>query len=399
MKKANFNNSVLFIVSPVLAVPAVFYGIYKKNIFNIGLIVFFIGILSFLYVPSVTNDRASYYRFYEIVQVYNIKQFVLYLGIIKRPDFILHALIYITAKIGINIQFLFLGITTFTVGSFFYLFNKLIEKDKLSNKLYFIGFLLLLFSFSYPHLISGTKHYFAMALFLLSTYYLVIENNTKKSIILIFLSVSTHFSMSLFIPALLVLKKYPYKNNLFRAIFILSFIFLLVPKAFISDLVASFPIAFPTGYDAKIDTYIRGEDFIERGLREGSSNYYLVHFFSIAWCYFAYIYLLVTIKRKSIIRNWIYMFFGLINVFYVIPTIYWRYTFVLKMVFALLIITELNHKRVKPALLTLGIFCVSILSQIIITRYNLIDSYFNKHMFLTIFTFFRNIQPIDFLVL
>lgn len=376
--------------------PVVLLGIYKKNTFNIGILVFFIGILSFLYVPTFSNDRVRYYELYEIIQRYSFKEFIIYLGIIRMPDFIFHTLIFITSKMGINIQFLFLGITTFTFGSFFFLFNKLFDKNSLSNKIYFLGFLLFLFSFSYYHSISGMRQYFGISFFLLAAYNLLIENKTTKSITLLLLAIFTHFSLLLFIPALFILKIYPNKHKIYRTIFVFSFLFLFIPKSLILD-IFNYTNFLSEAYNTKADAYLNGDDFIERGIKGGSSNYYLMHLFSISWVYYAYIYLLLTIKRNSIIRNWLYLFFGLTNMFYVISTVYWRYLFLLSILFAFLILTELNNKRIKPALLTLSFFFISILTQIIIARYNIIESYFDKHILSIFFVFFKHIQPNDFL--
>ena len=394
-KKNNVINTLAFIISPLFTIPIIFYSIYKKNNYSLSLIVVFIGLLSFLYVPSVTNDRVDYYNMFFQFKDYSLKNFIFYLGLIKRPDFIFHFLIFQFSKAGIDIQFLFFIVTSFTVGGSFFIFDKLSAKEKLSRIYYFTGFLLFLFSFSYPHLISGMRQYLGMSFLLLAINDLLFEKKNFRGIVLASVAILTHFSLIIFIPALILLSSFHELNITYRVIFLFSFLFFLIPENLIVDFIMS--LNLPEGYNAKIEAYLTGEDFIEQGINRGSSNYLLVYLFSIGWIYPAYIYLIYTIKRKSLIRNYNYLFFSFVNMFYTIPTIFWRYSFFLRIIFVLLIIYELKFHKIKPVYIFLCIFFISLLSQIIITRYNLFESYLNEYLISGFLVFLKDIQPHDFL--
>src|SRR5690606_34708445 len=114
--------------------------------------------------------------------------------------------------------------------SFLYLFQKLIDKDYLSKKEYFACFLLLLFSFSLPNLLSGTKFYFGAALLLISLYNGILSKKHLLGIGFLLLACLAHFSLIVFVPAYFLLMFFPEKNGLFRVGFILSFAFLFLPK-------------------------------------------------------------------------------------------------------------------------------------------------------------------------
>ncbi|MFV8280293.1 EpsG family protein, partial [Christiangramia marina] len=197
MKEDKFAKTVFFIASPFLTLPAILYGIYKKSQFSIYLLVLVFGFLSYLYIPHVSNDRARYFEMFFEFQRFDFKNFISYLAAHKRPDFILHFLVYSTAKLGLSLQLLLFCVTSFTVGIFFYLFNKVSENIHLTNNIFFFCFLTVLFSLSLDHLLSGTRFYFGTALVLLAFYNGLFKKENFSAIILLVLALFTHFSTAL----------------------------------------------------------------------------------------------------------------------------------------------------------------------------------------------------------
>lgn len=396
LKEKEIENLFLFLLSPFLYIPAAFYGVYKKSNFSLVVFTITFGLLSYLYIPYISNDRARYFEFYESFINFNFNDFIFYLTITKRADFLLHLLIYCSAKLQISVQFLLFGITSFTVGTLFYLFSKFVDKNEITNKNYFLCFLLILFSFSLPDLFSGIRFYFASAFVLLGFYKGINEGSRKQGILLLIIATLIHFSSILFIVLYVLLLIFPKKYNWYRSFFIASFVFVFIPKSFLITVIDV--LNLPIGYNTKAELYLNNEDIIATGIQEGGTNSYLVYLFSIAWSYFAYVYLLATIKRKSIIRNFIYLFLATVNIFHAVPTVYSRYLIVAKCLFVLLVISEMAlYKNKKVAMITLGLLLLSFVSNIYILRH-IIEVSFLKGDIMTLMTIFSNtITYSDFL--
>lgn len=396
MKEDKFAKTVFFIASPFLTLPAILYGIYKKSQFSILLMVLVFGFLSYLYIPSVSNDRARYFEMFMEFQRYNFKDFITYLATHNRPDFILHFLVFITASLGLSLQLLLFGVTSFTVGVCFYLFNKVTESFYLTNRNFFLCFLIVLFSFSLDHLLSGTRFYFGTAWVLLAFYNGLFKTKNFIAILLLIVALFTHFSTALFIPLYFILYYFPRNHNLYRYFFLASFIAFFLSKDIIVSVISL--IDFSGGYATKVELYIDQQDLVLRGIVEGSSNYILVYLFSIAWSIIAYLYLIITIKRKSLFRNLLFLCFGAVNLFYALPNVYSRYLIVVKIIFVLLLVYEYRERQsLKPIYATLGFLALNIVSNFIMLRYNLETSYFTKYSLSSFFIFFKEITPQDFL--
>ena len=396
MKEDKFAKTVFFIASPFLTLPAVLFGIYKKSQYSIMLLVLIFGLLSYLYIPHISNDRARYFEIFEEFQRIDFEGFLFYLKENNRPDFILHFFIFICAKLGVSIQFLFFTVTSFTVGATFLLFNKITSNLNLSNRKFFACFLAVLFSFSLDHLLSGTRFYLGTALVILGFYEGLYKSNNLRGILYLTLALFTHFSTALFIPIYLTLYYFPHAYSFYKFLFLISLSAFLLPKDFIVSAISLFE--FSGGYATKAELYLESQDFIEKNIVEGSSNYIFVYVFSIAWSFFAYLYLIFTINRKSHFRNLTLLTFAVITFFYPVTNIYSRYLIVAKIIFILLIIYELRENfSLKPILITTGLLFLNFISTLIILRYNLEISYLNRYSLSTFFIFFRDITPQDFL--
>jgi len=396
MKEDKFSKSIFFIASPFLTLPALLYGIYNKSRFSIFLLVLVFGFLSYLYIPHISNDRARYFEMFFKFQRFNFSEFVAYLTAHNRPDFILHFLVYLTGKLGLSLQLLLFGVTSFTVGVCFYLFTKITENFDLTKRGFFLCFLMVLFSFSLDHLLSGTRFYFGTAWALLAFYNGLFQGNYLRAILFLIVALFTHFSTALFIPLYFILYYFPRNYNFYKFFFLTSFIAFLLPKDIIGSVLSL--LDFSGGYERKAELYLEQQDLIEQGITEGSSNYIIVYFFSIAWSVFAYLYLIFTIKRKSLFRNIIFLFFAAINLFYPVTNVYSRYLIVVKIIFVLLLIYEYRERQsLKPVFITLGLMALNIFSNFIVLRNNIEASYFTKYSLSSVFIFLKEITPQDFL--
>lgn len=395
MNKKNLKKSMLFFMSPFLSFPSILYGIYRKSTFSLKLFVLLFGLISFLYVPNQSNDKAFYFNLYWSFESFNFNEFIAYLVFSKRPDFFLHFLVYLFAKLSINVQYLFMTITIFTVGSFYYVFKQVSSRLKLSYKEFFLCFLLVLFSFSLPDLFSGIKFYFASAFVILAFYRGLVQSKLTSSIICLFLAICTHFSSLLFVPIFVLIKLAPNKTSYFYFIYLLSFFFLLIPKEFLFGFMSNLNLT--EGHAGKANVYLGNEDFVTKGI-EGSSGYFLIYTFSILWTYFAYIYLLFTKHHFSIFKNILYLSFAIVNITYSAPTVYARYLIPLKFIFAIVMLIDYNKTRnVFLLIMSVLLFSFNFITSLIILRYNFIETFSIKYIWTLLAVFMREITSDVFL--
>lgn len=393
MKRIGFPKIVFFTVSPFLCIPGLLYGIYKKQSINLILFAILFGIMSYLYIPKWGNDISGHYLEFKKISKLNFTSFLIYLNF--RPDFIFYFLMFSFNKIGLSAQSLWLTISIFNTGTLFYLFHKLIPKSLLNKNLYLLTFLFILASISYPQLFSNVRFYFGASFLVLGFYFGILERRKWLGLTLVVCSVFVHFSTTAFVPIYLLLVLFPEKNNIYKILFFTSFIFLLVPKSTIAILLDQFGISalFPS----KVDAYTQEGDLVETGMTESTSGF-ILYLIKLSWVYLAYVYLAFTIKRKSLFRNMCYGILFIVNVSYSLPFAYYRFSLVLKIFFAFLILNEMIYNNKKQAFyIFFALFIMGNIVDFITMRNNLFASYFNFSSTNILSIILTEITPSDFL--
>lgn len=381
-----------FLISPILSVPVTLRGVYFKSFSSLILVALTLGLLSYLYIPTISNDKVNYIELYNLCEKYGFDYLIGYLKN-GRPDFILHFLVYLFAYFGLSFSWLFFCVTSFTTGVCFYIFNKVGEK--LSSAEYFFGFLLVLFSFSLPDLFSGLRFYFASSFVFLGVYFGLLAKK-KFSVLYFIVAGLIHFSTFLFLGFYIILRLSTKSSRFYRNIFLSSLIFLLIPKSLVLPLFTN--LGLDGVFEDKANIYLGETDFIESGISGGSSNYIVVYLMSISWSFFAYLYLLFKKHQESIILNVVYLFFAGINVFYSITTVYSRYLLVVKFLFIILFIFEQSKEKNRwLQSLFLVSLIINIISNIIVMRYNIIESFFNLDILLLLSIVFKNMSNESFI--
>lgn len=376
----------------------VFYGVYKKSRFCMNLVVVLYGLMSFLYVPFLSNDRARYIERYEIFSGASFGEFLAYLEL--RPDFLFHSLIYLFAKLGIPLQFLLMGITMFTVRMLFWTFELITQRygiRNISNNAFFLSFVLILLSIGLQDIFSGIRFYFACSFVLAGFNFAFFLQKKLKAFLLLLVAATIHFSTFIFVPILGMLLLFPNAKRLYQGMLIGSIAFMFVPESVVYALINTLtPFQQYTG---KVSLYTENQDFIQRGITEGSQNYIYVYLSSIAWSFVMYPYILFTLKRKSFFRYPLYLILSIVDILYVYTTIYSRYMLFVRFIFVFMIIDEyFRYKKKKVLYFTLGFLIIHLIIEIIKLRYNITESFFNKEMFSMIFTFFKRVTSRDFLI-
>ena len=97
-KKIGFLSLLIFILSPFMAIPSIILGVIRRSKFSLFLLVLLFGLVSYMYIPDYTNDRARYFEIYEDFKNSSFKE-MFYFFFANSQDFILQSLFYFASKI------------------------------------------------------------------------------------------------------------------------------------------------------------------------------------------------------------------------------------------------------------------------------------------------------------
>lgn len=394
IKKIDLLNLILFVISPFIAIPTILYGVIYKSKFSLVLLILMIGLISYMYIPNYADDRARYFEVYEDFKNSTFLEMFLFFFLVSQ-DFILQTLFYFASQINLSAQFVFFLVTIISVGFIFFIYNDIISKHKKDFQFGILSIVLLICSISYQDLLSGTRFMFATS-FVLLAYYLGIIENKRWSFLLLFVAAFIHFSTLIFIPIFFVLKFFRKQAWLYKVMFVVSLLFIIVPKSFVLSLFEFLQLG--GALQEKSSNYLEGNDFVAEGV-DGSFGSTIIYYASFLWIFLGYIYLLLTYKKENIYRNIVFFLATIINVFFAVPTIFFRYALLLKLMLAYLLIYELYTYRKKQIV---KLFCVAfaliLIMQIIVMRNNIEKSFFNRNS-LSLITILSNtaIGPNDFI--
>lgn len=390
--RGTIETCLFFMLSPLMSIPFIFWQLYKKSDKRMVLLIsLLIGILSFLFIPNWSSDKARYYERMQLFEFYSYSDLLRYFTVIRRPDFLFDNLIFIFSKLGFDINFLFFGISAFTVYSIFKFIKKIADfYFKTEFTFDILLCLLIVFSLSQSGLFSGIRFYFATSIFIWSVYYIFFLNNLWKGILFFLLTLTIHFSFAFFIPVLLIVYFFPKKLDP-RIVLIFSMLFILLPKDYLSNIFGF--LEMPESYANKADVYLTME-------RDQSGNALILSFLRNSWVYFSYIFLLFLNKdRDSKIFLIFIILLSFVNITYSMPIVFNRYTVVLKIFFLAFFIVLYRQKKVKPAYFYFLFLCffMNFIVDTNVLRYNYLASYNFSELLTTIHIFSKKISPYDFL--
>lgn len=375
--KSKSPHKVLFLISPFLGLPIYLFEIYKNRKFSPFLISIIFGLLSFMYIPMENNDKAYYLLLYKDYGYYNFNQFLYHL-LDDKTDFIFYTAIYLFAWLKISYAYIFYILTSITVYNIFYIFNIHATKLNLNKKYFFLFFLILLFSFSLPHLLSGIRFYLGGSFILLGLHLLFYEKRPKIGYLYLIVGSLTHFSTIVFLIGALIIHVLKPKEKIITYFFILSFLFLLIPRGELNEVFSA--LGLSGIYAEKLNAYLGEADFLENSISIGNFNNYIKILFDGLWLYVALFYLLITYKSKSSIKYLLYAMLGITNIFMSAPTIYARYLLIIKVLFILLLIHDCGRFYRKDFLYRFFLIILSLnfIMDIIMMREIFINSYFDS---------------------
>lgn len=389
VKKNRFETFLIFIIVPLLSIPTILLQIIRKDKWGGYFTALLFGILGFLYIPSVSNDKTRYYERFELFKDYSFEDFRFYLFQLKKPDFIFDTIIFTFSKLNIPLEFAFLLLTSLCVILVLKIVNKVINLDYTKNKFsYLYVVVLVCISFSLPGLLSGLRFTLGASILLYGFFQLLILKKKKLGFLTIFIASQVHFSLLFFIPLVLLLNSKFYSEFPLRLLFIISIGFFLIPASFTTQFLGFF--SFSESLSSKTSLYTEGDDFISQNFDTNQGSY-LMYLIRGAWYYVMIFILLLFPKRlefdstSTTLIKMLYLMIFLTNITYSFPTIFTRYILLIKMVFAIYLIylyvlkNSLFTKQVFFLILLLYLMSFSV--DVYVLRYNFIASLFSGNNF------------------
>jgi hypothetical protein len=348
MKQPSVSRFV-FILAPLLSIPFILKDIYDKKKIGLVMLSIFFGVCAYLYLPDVMQDGGRRYKLYEFFQN---KSFNIFLNeyLAFRSDYIFYLLIYGFAVLNIKFQILLFLFACFNVSVPLYIFNKVIDKFKLSKKDYFITVLLIICSLGLPYIFSGVRQLVAFNFILLSSYHYFFNKKIMISLLFSLLGMLTHFSVFIFLPLIYIASRFNVK--ILTSIIIIFFILgLIIPDTLIQGLFLSIDTDSSI-YNDKIEAYSSTTILQETTTLETAFAKLLKQL----WFYIAVLYALTSPRKHTVLFKIFLLVLLPISLLITFPGIAGRYIDLLKMVFALVVIDDYLDKRSNWLMIFLLLF-------------------------------------------
>lgn len=394
VKKGVFETVVVFILSPFLSLPFLFFQLKKGNDkLTVLILSLLVGMMSYLYIPHLTNDKATYFNRNLFFKKIDFGEFW---SSLERLDFIFDLSNFFSSKLFSNFNYFFFIITSITIFSILRFVKKTLS-FKLKQKYIFKSYsLILIFSIiSLNALFSNTRFLLTTSVFIWVIYYLFIDKNLIKAIIYSFISIFLHFSFLVFIPLVLFVYIFPNIFKYSKIILILSTVFLIIPKGIdLLDLLLKIDI-LPSYTRYKAEIYANDDTVY-------SQSAYILFYIKNLWFYFLIVFLFF--RKKNIKRDFLYtiivLFILFISLFHSNPFIFGRYSIVLSFFFVIYLIYMYNSKKsLNKVWFIIFVSCIFLHLgvDLLVLRNNLIASYSFEDIFSFYSIFSKNITPFDFL--
>lgn len=364
---------IMFFLSPFLSIPFILHGIYKRSKNSVFLFVFLISIVSFLYFPSLSNDKAYYYMLYDAFSGMSWEKFTTFL-FSEKTDFIFYLLIYLFSYLTLPLKYFFLLVTAATVSLWMSFFLKISGK-LYQSKHFFLYFLLFVFSFSPAGLFSGVRFYLAISMVLYGFSFTILDRGKKyKGVLYVIAGALTHFSCTIYVPVIIFFTFTSLDTKFYHILLLCSFAFCFVPREFFLSQVHYFSLA--EAYQYKVTSYLGEKDYIENSLLVGNFHNFLKFFFKTFWVYFAYLYVIRYKKQHSKVKNAFLVALSTANIFYSAPTVYNRYLILALGFFIVLLIRDrfYNGNTLVYVKVLFIILALNFFGNIYGMRYNFVKS-------------------------
>ncbi len=388
-------NKLIFLISPFLAAPFAIDGLFNKRKNAIFVFSLIISYLSYLYVPSLTNDKAYYFELHEQFSKFSLIDFITYVSL-NKTDFIFYFIIYFVSSIGLTFQstsFIITFLTIFIILNFTFL----IMKHRIDDKSIWVLFLItLILSISQPHLFSGMRNYLGVAFLMAAFYYAVISNSKLKTVAFCALAIFTHFGTIPIALMTLVLAWFD-SQKVIKLFFLISLGFIFIPRDFLYENISGF--VSNEIYSSKVSSYLGEETFLEKSLAEGNFNNYLRIVLENLWYWIGLIFVFFNFKSNtSKLFITLLAYLAVSNIFYSAPDIFARNSLFVEIILVLCIFETVAIKNRIFVFLFSCYIAVNSLFDVITLRENYHQSFVKSEViFLPIAFISDNIDQKDFI--
>lgn len=392
LKNGTLETCFMFLLSPFLSIPFILIQLkLGRDKYMALLISILVGLLSFSYVPTFSDDKVRYIERYNEFKFFNYLDLWSYFKRVGRPDFIFDHFIFFFSKVSISFNYLFFIITFFTVLLIFNFIRKIAISEFHGQFNFSISIvLLILFSFSIPDLLSGIRFNLALSIFIWAIYYIFNSDNKMKGLLLMLLTILLHFSFSFFIIPLVLVYFWPKKISL-RLVLAFSLVFVFLPKEFLLNIFGF--LSLPENYLNKASLYLENEV-------EFSDNAIILRYISQLWLLFVvYYFVFVNKERRSKLYYMVVISIAVVNITYAVPLVFNRYLILLKLLTTTFFIILYINKRIKPIYFYI-FFLLSLLSFFIgfyVVKVNFEASYSLQNLITLVTIFSNKMSEIDIL--
>ncbi|PSV39780.1 EpsG family protein [Photobacterium sp. GB-210] len=341
LKKSLVIITLSFLISPLLLLPISLIYIYNNKFFGyIGLSIF-LSILAFTYVPYEGYDLVRHYSVYNGYVNNNTLETVYgYISYNPASSF-LYGFIYLIYNLGLKKEFL-PAIAVF-ISTFCFLLMLYRRAKSYSGKARILFVILFVIVFPLLTEASGIRFFLAISIYILYSYFLIIEKRNFYYLIPFFLIIHPVTGVFL-IPIFL----YKYTIKISRKLMLLSFVLLFSGGAFYIVDISSIAITYILNKTGLFSLGYLDSKSIFDGLTVNQSYSLILQITP-----FFIVVLFLVLKRKWLDKeaySFISLFIFTILIFSGIPQFFIRSTFVVNLVFFFYIISfykEMINGKVK----------------------------------------------------
>ncbi len=382
--------SITFLINPLLSCPMLFIELINRKKYAIFLVSLFLGMLGYITIPLHNDDLTRHYANFQLVGDLSFPDFLVFL--LTKPDFLMYTVMYSFSKIGLSKQFLPLLAVFFGYYYKLKILDNYTRENKQLSKKVFVYFLLIFFlSIDFRSLTLGIRNSTAIIFFIYGTYKYLIQQN-KNGLFYIAIAPVIHTMVFLLLPLVFLAKRID-RPNLYRNLFLFSFLFYLINIEFIISYGVNHVTSFlgPV-YQQLATTYTEGywgSEYLEDKSFKGQIAEKLLQI--PTFVSFAYLFL---IKRTSHYRNLAYLVGILANLLFSFPNLFGRYGGALTIVVSVLFLIEYsNSSSLKMMNRFLIIFLLAFLfktmTMVYTMRHSMLRSY-PKMVYQTSLSVFSN---------
>ncbi|MDM1047938.1 EpsG family protein [Sphingobacterium hotanense] len=373
MSPINIISILLFIISPILALPTIIIGIINRKRAAVTLFILSVGFLGYLYLPNFSDDKTRYLEIYEDFRNWDYTSFILY-NLTNSQDFILQLMFKIAADFGIKPQWVFYIILSMILGILFRILDFVATIFSYDKKEILLTMLLMISSLALLDLFSGTRFMLASVIALYGVFQGIVLKKKYIGLLLFIVAGNIHFSLLSFGLVYILVTFTKIDLNYLKIAFVFSFLFLIIPKDFIISVFNS--IGLGGALADKADAYLKNKDFSSNYLREAGAAGVIIGIIQSIWIYLLYLFLFIKIKTKNNSYKFLFLATAVLNFFYAVPTIYLRYSIFVKLILVFLLFINLKEERLhKFCMLFVLAFILLQITNLIIMRYNIDASY------------------------